>query len=78
MPKFQPKIDATDCKTNARIAEEGGYCCETFWASYYMNGLFGHSSKDNKYHLWYLNPTMKIDIHYCPWCAKPVPWKEKL
>jgi hypothetical protein len=74
MPKL--KSDATNCKTNARIAKDK-YCCLDFRDADMLCGLLGYEGQSGKYFLCGPNDVVRVTIDYCPWCTKPVPWKEK-
>lgn len=71
----KPRADATNCKTSERIAENT-YCCLDFRDADMLCGLFGYSAP--KYFICGPNDIVRLTIDYCPWCAKQIPWKEKM
>ena len=71
------RSDPTNGKTSERIAKaENKYCCLDFRDADMLCGLFSYA--EGKYFLCGPNDIVRITIDYCPWCAKQVPWKEKM
>jgi hypothetical protein len=58
------------------------YCCTKFEEVIIKYECLDWSQNSNgeieKYFLWDGHYLKSIPVDYCPWCAKPVPWKEKL
>lgn len=66
-----------DCKTSERIAwSDTKYCCQDFRDADIILGLFTYSAP--KYYIHGPSKYSTASIDYCPWCAKPIPWKEQI
>lgn len=71
--------ETSSLEREAMIKRE--YCCDRF--EEVMNSWecldWSQNSEGviEKYCLWDGHYLKGIEINYCPWCAKSIPWKEK-